>query len=134
MSGATPEATIAEKEKTNQNYGDFTRKVASNADAYRERMKEEYQQRSDILKNQIFSLDQQRASQWSNLMGNAANLGVAGIAADSIQKKPEDTGGGGAGARLNSFLASKNPGVMNDINNNPGSSMNGILKKNLINQ
>jgi hypothetical protein len=105
MSGATPEATIAEKEKTNQNYGDFTRKVASNADAYRERMKEEYQQRSDILKNQIFSLDQQRASQWSNLMGNASNLGVAGIAADSIQKP--DTGS--AGNWLNGLFQKKLP-------------------------
>jgi hypothetical protein len=86
MAGSSPEAVIAEREKVNQNFGDFTRKVASGADAYRQQKEQNYLIRRDALDSRIFANDQQRASQWDNLMSNATNLGVAGISADSILK------------------------------------------------
>jgi hypothetical protein len=110
MAGQTPETVVAEKEKSNQNLGDFTRKVASGADAYKERTKEIYQNRSDTLANQIFSLKQQRASQWANLMGNATNLGVAGVDAGSLDNNTTS----GAGSWLNALrkprVVPPNPG------------------------
>jgi hypothetical protein len=86
MAGSSPEAVIAEKEKINQNFGDFTRKVAAGADAFRQQKEQNYLIRRDAMDNKIMANDQQKASQWDNLMNNAANLGVAGISADSILK------------------------------------------------
>jgi hypothetical protein len=91
MAGSTPEAVIGEREKTNQNYGDFIRKVASGQDQYRQQKQNMYMIRRDNIDNQILAADQQKASQWDNFMKNAAGLGSAGIAADSIQ----DQGAGG---------------------------------------
>ena len=85
MAGSSPEAVIGEREKTNQNYGDFIRKVASGQDQFRQRKEQMYMLRRDNLDNQIMSADIAKASQWDNFMSNAAGLVSAGIAADSIQ-------------------------------------------------
>jgi hypothetical protein len=86
MAGSTPEAVIADKEKSNENYGDFIRKVAGGADAHRANLQSQYNTRRDNLDNQIYASDQAKASQWDNFIKNAGNLGVAGISAGTIQK------------------------------------------------
>lgn len=86
MAGSSPEAVIAEKEASNQNYGDFIRKVASGGEAYRSEKERLYNLRRDALDNQIYASDLQKASQWDNFVKNATNLGVAGISAGAIQE------------------------------------------------
>jgi hypothetical protein len=98
MAGQSPEAVIAEREKVNQNLGDFTRKVASGADAYKLNREQMYVTRRDRLDDQILQNQKERASQWNNLMSNAANLGVAGISAGAIQ------GNSPSGAKLTRLL------------------------------
>ena len=84
MSGASPESVIAEKQAMNENYGDFIRKVASGQDAYKADKERTYQQRRDALDNQIFALDKEKAGRWGNLSAGAAQLGAAGLYADSM--------------------------------------------------
>lgn len=105
MAGASPEAVIAGKESTNQNYGDFLRKVASGQDAYRADKERMYNYRRDALDNQIFASDKDRASQWNNLMSNAAGLGTAAISAGSLPIT-----GGGTGNWLKKLF--KQPGAV----------------------
>jgi len=92
MAGSSPETVIAGKEAVNQNYGDFMRKVAGGQEAYKQDKERMYMLRRDALDNQIFSLDQQRASQWNNLTSNAAGLGTAGIYAGAIQDNQSGAG------------------------------------------
>lgn len=84
MSGATPEAVIAQKESMNQNYGDFVRKVAAGQDAYRQNKENTYMARRDNMDQQIMGFDKEKAARWGNFSSNAAQLGVAGIMADSM--------------------------------------------------
>lgn len=91
MAGSSPEAVISEREAVNQNYGDFIRKVAGGQDAYRAEKERMYNVRRDTMDERLYASDQQKASQWDNLMKNATNLGVAGIQAGSIQD--EDAAG-----------------------------------------
>lgn len=81
MAGSTPDAVIGEREKTNQNYGDFIRKVAAGADQYRQQKENIYNMRRDSLDNIMMAADQQKASQWDTFMKNAGALGAATIAA-----------------------------------------------------
>jgi hypothetical protein len=87
MAGGTPEAVIAERDKVNQNYGGFIQKVGAGQDAYRADTKRLYDVRRDVLDNQIYNSDLQKASQWDNFVKNAGNLGVAGISAGAIQNE-----------------------------------------------
>ena len=105
MAGQSPEAVIAEREKVNQNLGDFTRKVASGAENYKLTREQMYNQRRDLLDNQMLQNNKDRASQWNNLMGNASNLGVAGISAGALG---EGSGTSKSGMWLNN-LYKKNP-------------------------
>lgn len=107
MAGSSPEAVIAEREKGNENYGDFIRKVAGGQEAYKENKERVYQIRRDNMDNQIFASDQAKASQWDNFSKNATALGVAGISAGAIQKD----GAGGAGDWLKNLFAKKTPFV-----------------------
>ena len=92
MSGASPESVIAEKQAMNENYGDFIRKVASGQDAYKADKERTYQQRRDSLDNQIFAFDKEKAGRWGNLSAGAAQLGAAGLYADSMGGEEGKTG------------------------------------------
>lgn len=107
MAGSSPEAVIADREKTNENYGDFIRKVAGGADAYRANKEQTYNIRRDRLDDQLYAADKEKASQWDNFSGNATKLGVAGLQAGSIQDDKGSAGwlkkllnGGGASAGI----------------------------------
>lgn len=102
MAGTSPEAVIGEREKTNQNYGDFIRKVASGQDQYRADKERIYQLRRDNLDNQILASDMQRSTQWDNFMKNAAGMGVAGISAGNMGDQE-----GGAGDWLKGLFKKK---------------------------
>jgi hypothetical protein len=104
MAGSSPEAVIGEREKTNQNYNDFIRKVASGQDQYRQRKEQMYMLRRDNLDNQLMSADMAKASQWDNFMSNSAGLGSAGISADSIQGAGSGKSSSGSGGWLNGLF------------------------------
>jgi hypothetical protein len=106
MAGVSPEAVIAEKEKTNQNYGDFLRKIAGGQDQYKAEKERMYSYRRDALDNLINTNDQQALGRWDNLMSNASNLGTAGIAAGAIQKSENQ---GTSAEWLNGLFKKKGP-------------------------
>lgn len=74
VTGATPEAVIAEKSENNEALNDATSQIAEQGTAYQDNQTNQYRQIANQLTGAKIALDQQKAENASNLIGNAGNL------------------------------------------------------------
>lgn len=84
VTGATPEAVIAQKTANNEALNDVVSQIAENATAYQDTKEQQYRTEKNNIFNQEMGLQQQKAQNAANLMTNAGNLltssamGIAG--------------------------------------------------------
>ena len=74
VTGATPEAEIAEKTKVQEGYNEAVSRLAEGATGYQQGQETLYRGEKSRLTQQQIDLAQQRAEQGANLASNAANV------------------------------------------------------------
>ena len=71
--GATPESVVATGGRMTDSYADFMNNLAGKSTAYKQRVKDMYEQRKAAMEGQEFNILQNKASQWDNFGQNVSN-------------------------------------------------------------
>jgi len=71
--GATAESVVATGGRMTDSYAGFMNDLAGKATAYKQRIKDVYNQRKSALDGQEFNILQNKASQWDNFGQNVSN-------------------------------------------------------------
>jgi len=111
VTGATPEAVIAEKSENNEALNDATSRIAEQGTAYQDSQTNQYRQTANQLTGAKIALDQQKAENAANLVSNAGNLLGSAAMLGEGETSALASGGSGKGS-LNDILShAKNAGV-----------------------
>ncbi len=95
ISGASAEAKVAQRAKSQEVFGDSLTKLAGYGTQYKDMKERQFNRRDDTLQNFYLQHEMRKADNWSNFMNNASNVGQGGIAADAVG------GGNGQGSIFN---------------------------------
>lgn len=101
-SGASDEAKVAAAARQNENYANAVSQIAGMGTQYKQRLKENYQQRLDSLDNALYSTQMSKAQATSDMIGGITNA-VGGMMAaygleGTTKKNAADTKAGKAAA------------------------------------
>ena len=102
VTGATPEAEIAAKSRTQENYNDTVRDMAGQATNYQQNQEAIYRGEKARLTDQQIGLNTQRANSASNVAGNASDVMTAAATLPGFEGKetiPVTTGNAVINAR-----------------------------------
>ncbi len=84
ITGASAEAKTAQRAKSQEGFGDSLTKLAGYGTQYKDMKEREFNRRSDTLQNFYLQHEMGKGDNWANFMGNASNVGEAGIAAGAM--------------------------------------------------
>jgi len=90
ITGATPEAVLAEKEQAGKAISDTMTNVAAMGQQYKDRILDSYQQRKDRFAGQRYAEMEAGAQSYENLMGAALSTMGRGISSISNSLLPAD--------------------------------------------
>lgn len=102
VTGATPEAEIAAKSRTQENYNDAVNQLAQQGTAYQQNQEAIYRGEKARLTDQQIGLNTQRANSASNVAGNASDVMTAAATLPGFEGKetiPVTTGNAVINAR-----------------------------------
>lgn len=74
VTGATPEAVVAQKTSNNEALNDAVSGIAGQATAYQDAKEQQYQNQKNAIVAQQIGLETNKAQNAANLVGNAGNL------------------------------------------------------------
>ncbi len=114
-SGASEEANVAAAARQNENYANAVSRIAGMGTQYKQRLKENYQQRLDSLDNSIHNTQLNKAQATSDMIGGITNA-VGGMMTAS------GLGGGGSNAASKAAKAAEPAFVQNSLSNTVGSA------------
>lgn len=96
ITGASQEAKIAARESSQGKFDDALTSLAGYGTQYKDMKEREFNRRDDSLQNIFLQHQMNKGGNWTNLMGNATNLGQTGIMAEAM--------GGGGGVNLSGLF------------------------------
>ena len=101
-SGASDEAKVAAAARQNENYANAVSQIAGMGTQYKQRLKENYQQRLDSLDNALYSTQMSKAQATSDMIGGITNAVGGMLTAYGLEgttkKNAADTKAGKAAA------------------------------------
>jgi len=84
ITGASAEAKVNAREKSQGVFDDAITKLAGHGTYYKDMKEREFNRRSDVLNNFQIQHEMGKADQWTNFMNNSTNLGQGGITAGAM--------------------------------------------------
>lgn len=122
VTGASPEAVIAQKSANNEALNDVTSQIAEQGTAYQDSQTNQYRQTASQLAGAKIGLEQQKAQSGANLISNAGNL-LGTAATLGLGAKGGAGGGGGTAAAIANRTAEQTADLNSIKNSAPATNV-----------